>query len=134
MNDNKFRGKTENGGWKFGLLTFMFGQYAIVNPIDENSVYLIDKETAGQYTRIKGAGGREIYDGDIIRLREGTINGIDITHTCRVYQKENGMWMMEGHPEHDRSYRTRLCLYSCRDHAEVIGNAYDNPELLEVCL
>ncbi|CZR02704.1 YopX family protein [Trichococcus collinsii] len=134
MNDNKFRGKTENGEWKRGLLTFMFGQYAIVNPIDENSVYLIDKETAGQFTKIKGTGGREIYDGDIIRLRERTVNGTELTHICRVYQKGNGMWMTEGHPEHDRKYRTRLSLYPYRHEAEVIGNAYDNPELLEVCL
>nr|WP_319218465.1 YopX family protein [uncultured Trichococcus sp.] len=133
MNDIKFRGNGLKGEWKYGLLTFMFSQYAIVDPIDENSVHLIDKKTVGQYTRIKGAGDRRIYDGDIVRLRERTINGTDITHICRVYQKGNGMWMAEGHPEHNRSYRTRLPLFPYRHKAEVIGNVYDNPELLEVC-
>ena len=44
----KFRARDERGNWHIGLLTFMFGQYAIVNEADENSVYLIDKETVGQ--------------------------------------------------------------------------------------
>ena len=39
----KFRARDERGNWHVGLLTFMFGQYAIVNEIDENTVYLVDK-------------------------------------------------------------------------------------------
>nr|WP_321303384.1 YopX family protein [uncultured Trichococcus sp.] len=134
MNDIKFRGKDVNGEWRRGLLTFMFSQYAIVDPIDENSVHLIDKKTVGQYTKIQGAGYCEIYDGDIVRLRERTVNSGIVTHICRVYQKENGMWMVEGRLESNLSYRIRVSLFSYRGKAEVIGNAYDNPELLEKCL
>lgn len=50
----KFRARDQRGNWHIGLLTFMFGQYAIVNEADENTVYLIDKETVGQSTGLKG--------------------------------------------------------------------------------
>lgn len=50
----KFRARDERGNWHVGLLTFMFGQYAIVNESDENSVYLID--TVWIFSRVILAG------------------------------------------------------------------------------
>ena len=131
MREVKFRGMKENGEWKYGLLTFMFGQYAIVDPIDENSVYLIEKETAGKYTNIKDKNDRETYDGDIIKFTERTINGGTITHVCQVFQSENGAWRVEGHPDFKTEHKTRRELYSVRHFCEVIGNKYENPELLK---
>ena len=84
-----------------------------------------------QYTGIKDDGGNEIYDGDIVRVWEQSINGGIFTHICKVYQAENGTWMMEGHPEHNKSYRTKLELYSHRKKVDVIGNCFENIDLAE---
>ena len=88
---------------------------------------------AMQYTGINGNGNEEIYDDDIIRLWERSPNGNESTYILKVYQKENGTWMAEGLPEDDKlygTYRTRIELYSYRQQVDVIGNKYENPELL----
>ena len=145
MNEDKFRGKAKDGRWiegvpiknGFGKLAFMcFATSDFFScPMEKIQNFCIEviPETVTKYTKINGKDNGEIYDGDIIKLRERTINGNEFNHICRVYQKGNGMWMAEGHPEHNRSYRTRLPLFPYRHKAEVIGNVYDNPELLEVC-
>ncbi|HBC2592970.1 TPA: hypothetical protein IUT54_001865 [Enterococcus faecalis] len=66
----KFRARDERGNWHVGLLTFMFGQYAIVNEADENKVYLIDKETVGQSTGLKDKNGVESWEGNYL-IKEG---------------------------------------------------------------
>lgn len=115
MREIKLRGKTEQGEWKFGLLTFMFGQHGIVNPEDENSVYLIDKETVGQYTGLKDKNGVEIYEGDIYQF-EG--HNFAIIHNLGSF----------GCFEDDLFYPLGDIFYKL---GEVIGNIYENPELLE---
>ena len=84
-----------------------------------------------QYTGLKDSEGNEIYEGDILQMWEKTVNGTKLTHICKVYQHENGKWMMEGHLESDSRYRTRLEVYSYRKNGEVVGNIYEYPELID---
>ena len=116
MREIKFRGMTEKGEWKQGLLTFMFGQYAIVNPEDENSVYLIDKETAGQYTGQYDPTATEFCEGDIIK---------DHTDYWEVKFFDGAFWIVAigGNAEPE--------LLCGNDYMEIIGNRYENPELLK---
>lgn len=141
MREIKFRGKTEKGEWKFGLLTFMFGQYAIVNPEDENSVYLIDKETAGQHTGLKDMNGVEIYEGDVLEFEdtgeEGYeyLEGYDFTNRATVCY-ENGRFELENFVGGD-GYVLESMSNECHEefmiilnNSKVIGNRFDNPELI----
>ena len=113
----KFRAKDEKGVWHTGLLTFMFGQYAIVNESDENTVYLIDKETVGQYTGLKDQNGVEIFKGDICRDTDMECFG--------VVDYDLGSFVFECQSVCDS-------VSECYENLEVMGNIYENSNLLEV--
>ncbi|HCY9405311.1 TPA: hypothetical protein O2F68_002716 [Enterococcus faecalis] len=112
----KFRARDERGKWHVGLLTFMFGQYAIVNEADENTVYLIDKETIGQSTGLKDKNGVEIFEGDVFQgPHDFGPSGFHDRRAVVNFDVEKG-------------YQWEYWLI---DKIEVIGNIYENPELLE---
>ncbi|HAW7056564.1 TPA: hypothetical protein JJJ54_001085 [Enterococcus faecalis] len=119
----KFRARDERGNWHVGLLTFMFGQYAIVNEADENSVYLIDKETIGQSTGLKDKNGVEIFEGDLVE-HDDNINGTwETFEACEiVYDVDYAQFCFKNDASNFLSYYRNLC---------IIGNIHENPELLE---
>ncbi|EAC5386117.1 hypothetical protein B1O51_17185 [Listeria monocytogenes] len=118
----KFRARDQRGNWHVGLLTFMFGQYAIVNEADENTVYLIDKETIGQSTGLKDKNGVEIFEGDVLYYIpfESHINNSII-----VFEKGSFCTKML------RNGKLTSVRFIDSEEYEVIGNVWDNPELLE---
>lgn len=79
---------------------------------------LVDKESVGQCTGIKDVKGKLIYKGDILNAIEGSICGMKIIGTKTVEWYDNGWnirdWVFDG----THSY-------------EVIGNSYENKELLK---
>ena len=128
MNDRYlFRAKrTDNGEWIDGCLTVMWGQLHIINPNDENTAYPIDESTICQCTGIKDKNGKLIWENDICDRKEP--HPEIVTYT-------KGDWTL------DYSYATGRERGSCycnlgfyvneRKCVEVIGNIFDNPELLE---
>ncbi|EHV2922591.1 hypothetical protein K0I90_002696 [Enterococcus faecalis] len=127
----KFRARDQRGNWHVGLLTFMFGQYAIVNEADENTVYLIDKETIGQSTGLKDKNGVEIFEGDICIQRgeepysdENMTLDDDWEYTGIIKFQDFAYWLQDNEG-------FSKWLGTDYDEIEVIGNVWDNPELLE---
>lgn len=70
-----------------------------------------------QYTGLKDKNGQEIYEGDILLTKD--LKG-EKYQTCVTY--ENGMFLSGEEPLYDDVF-----LFE----AEVVGNIYENPELLE---
>lgn len=122
----KFRGKRiDNGEWIYGYYVKGFGYN--VNDI-ENRIFTLDgmyiheveEETVGQYTGLKDKNGKEIYEGDIYHQGDRNIlYVVEYTQDCSFM----------GRQVRTKGSRTGLAYW--QDRIEVIGNIYENPELLE---
>lgn len=99
--------------------------------IDDGIYFVENKFKYMQYTCLKDRNGREIYEGDILVTgnvdeRYDIWSEDDYGYTVVVWYKDgfacDGKWVYEA--EDDDSI---FCLKFCR----VIGNIYENPNLLE---
>lgn len=122
MREILFRGKsTHNGEWHYGWLTYskFHNAYEIT---DGNGVYnFVDPDTVGQYTGLQDKNGTKIFDDDLLYYRNSNHDEEDGTMEVVL---EEGAFMIAGDilvPLHE-TYSWEL---------EVVGNIYDNPELLE---
>lgn len=139
----KFRGiNTETGEWVYG--TYLDG--FIINGVAEATEEyiciedwrLVREETVGQYTGLKDKHGKPIYEGDILTCEyypfqdEGELN-----YNAEVFWSEvDSQFCVELHCVNPKKsgISNGICegLTERGTEFEIIGNIWDNPELLEV--
>ncbi len=139
MRKIKFRGiPTDNNtsydkedGFVEGSLIIDNDKYYIVLEVidnikrDDYAIYMIEviPETVGQYTGLKDKNGKEIYEGDIVEWAG---------YKMEVFWGEDigigygSCWRPCGD---NKGYHESMTGFI--DEYEVIGNIYDNPELLK---
>ena len=155
MRKIKFRGKVQfNGNHKFSG-EWVYGYYRnndngnafITETLDELDNYIfeeteIDVNTLGQYTGLEDKNGKEIYEGDIVRLKMkyeddediiGAVKFGTFLHSkCREYTCYHYGYYIDYKWQDNTGYDLYEAFINISiEYCEVIGNIYDNPELLD---
>lgn len=137
MKQTLFRGKrVDNGEWVYGYLYRLSERLnpfiMLVNSNAES--YEVIPEMVGQFTGLPDDNGNKIFEGDILET-EGPDGAEywDVVHFGHFNDDDNhgneyiGFYVKSG------NYTTSLLEMPLGEHnyCYIIGNIYDNPELLE---
>ena len=91
----------------------------------EGMTYEVIPETVGRCTELKDKNDKLIFEGDILRF----VNDDGETSNYEVYwSNDEAGWCIKK----EDAFDAMDCWNETRESFEVIGNIYDNPELLEV--
>ena len=130
----KYRANYQNGDWVYGLVSKMFDSYFKLptEMTNENGVsgIEVDGETVTQYTGLTDMNGTKIFEGDIVKVDDDFETFGKMAGEIReVWFKDGGFRLKPKYPSAiargDRGY-----WMEDGSDFEVIGNVWDNPELI----
>lgn len=136
MREILFRGKrTDNGEWAKGYYIHRPTAVCIgesnpsciwvpaADPDDSTKIFEVSTETVGQFTGLTDKNGKKIFEGDIIKCKVHEMNGYRVRKGVVEYHGVGFIMNLDPNSWYDQKNISFDC--------EVIGNIYDNPELLE---
>ena len=125
----KFRAKfIYHNEWLYGDLRHFQGNNVLICEYEGLGGYPVKPETVGQFTGLLDNNGKEIYEGDIIQSFDS--NGKPIRHIVEYERTEaKFVVILAERPKYD--FGGDISQRWIKEfEKEVIGNIYDNPELL----
>ena len=130
MREILFRGKrVDNGEWIQGDIV-QFPVHGVVRIVEQESSYKdaeVDSDTVGQYTGLTDKNGKKIFEGDILKIYEGSE---DDGYKIRKVYSYGGVLCVD-YETSEWDFNALAFLDSDNVFTfEVIGNIYDNPELV----
>lgn len=100
--------------------------------------YTVDPDTVSQFTGMRDRHGKKIFEGDIVSRKDSAFGYVDtgvVKYDCHL-----GAFVLE-YESYGRTYQSTFkkgfsdndgkCTIEGTYSYEVIGNIYDNPELLD---
>ena len=134
-----FRAKG-SGKWRYGsyvhfnknpthnCYNYNYKDFIVTNGVYGEHYYPITElSSLGQYTGLIDKSGKEIYEGDILRLTGSTSNlTVEV-----VYNEEDTSFILKLTSINAVSARTLGSWLSLGYECAIIGNVYDNPKLLK---
>ena len=125
MREILFKAKTISGNWVNGLLANKNNKWYISNKAGSPFAYEVRPETLCQFTGLTDKNGKRIWENDILMAHLDESYPEDTTY-------ETVEWGVAGWVTHeansiDKQYLDEFDL----EHFEVVGNIFDNKELLQ---
>lgn len=133
MREIIFRGKDVNSNeWRIGYFyTAVQGCVAIIG--DGVDGYQVKHETVGQYTGLKDKNGTKIFEGDIVKGCSEYFGNCSFGNIAAVlYDGGQFLFVFGNSIEECAEFEDIEVSGAWCGDVEVIGNVFDNPELLEV--
>lgn len=140
MRTIKFRAWHDGMMYDVSHLHFNVNGLAFADMINENTMHLYHGRPGSfelmQFTGLHDASGKEIYEGDIVKAYPKNGWPVDdqrVVVYAIVFSEFEGCWILKDErPAEDCPALYRGGMKSRQDELlEVIGNIYDNPELLQ---
>ena len=135
MREILFKAKRiDNGEWVQGLLTHKDNKWYISNKEGMPFAFEVRPETICQYTGLRDKNGNKIWENDIVELYDTNNNYkwkaiVKFGNPNATYN-----WGYQLHPIGEYKVNTDILLWVEMEDTgticEVIGNVFDNPELL----
>lgn len=153
MREIKFRGRNYDGLWMYGYLMptlkptiHLDNKYSVcVSTLGLMSFdrlnYEVETHTIGQFTGLHDKNGKEIYEGDIVKMKEVGGYGLEYIGVVRYYEEDcrfgidttttdkftKRLLFTDG----ECSFNDGKYTITYYNEYEVLGNIFDNPELLK---